>query len=201
MEEGGGSIEELGILARSFDLFEDLHSALGKLDRQGLLRSHVPTWRLMSKLIMALSGRTGWQGTLAAREYQASELGRFNGDTFLAELMPLPARGISIWPYESLFPTRSDYEANVRPGRIRRLRSEISAFKPPFVICYGKGNWDFHKEIFDDVTFRSELDDEILVGLSGGSTILLLPTLSYYLMMTNLISKIAGLFGPNQQSV
>ena len=111
-----------------------------------------------------MQGTLGWRENPAAREYQALKLGRAEGETFLTELLPLTCRGIGVWPYKSLFPTKAEYIAEVRPDRIKWLRSEVSAFQPSFVICYGKGNWRHHEEIFSDVEFRTELDGKIRVG-------------------------------------
>ena len=192
IEEGGGSIEQLQLRARVFGLVEDIRS-IAKLGF-GLNR-YVPTWRVMSKLIMAMQGNPDWRDKAKAQEYQTTKLGRSNGDTFLTELMPLPCPNTKEWPYESICPTRVEYNAMVRPGRIRWLRSEIALFKPRVVICYGKGNWRHHKEIFSDVKFEDGLDGRIQVGRSEDSTILLIPFLSPDLVTTALITQIAKVFG------
>ena len=179
MEEGGGSIEELRKRANSFDPVEFLHASLSKTGLDTKYR-HVPTWRVMSKLIMAMEGMTGWQETSSARDYQAHKLGRAGGDTFLAELMPLPSPSTAVWPYGSLYPSRREYYKIVRPSRIRWLRSEFAKLQPRFVICYGKGNWRYYEEIFCDVEFRPKLNEKIRVGQPEQITILLLPFLSYY---------------------
>ena len=128
MEEGGGSIEELLKRVRLFDPVEYLHSSHAKIGLEDTMYRHVPTWRIMSKLTTALQGTPGWQKTSSAREYQATRLGRADGDTFLTELMPLPCPSVGAWPYPSIFPTRDEYNAAVRPGRVSWLRSEISGF-------------------------------------------------------------------------
>ena len=87
MEEGGGSIEELRKRAKYFDPVEYLHSSLEKIGLDTMYQ-HVPTWRVMSKLIMAMQGISGWHERSIAREYQAHKLGRAEADTFLTELMP-----------------------------------------------------------------------------------------------------------------
>lgn len=194
MEEGGGSIEELRVRARLFDPVEDLCSAHTKLGWEDM-RRHVPTWRVMSKLVMAMQDTPDWQETSSALEYQARKLGRADGDTFLTELMPLPCPGVAVWPYESIFHSKEDYYAAIRPGRIRWLRSEILEFQPEFVICYGKGNWRHYEEIFSDVEFATELNAKIRVGQRDHSTILLLRFLSYDLVSTPLIKQIVDLFG------
>ena len=137
----------------------------------------------------------GWQETSNAREYQAHKLGRADGDTFLTELTPLPSRTMGVWPYPSIYPTRAEYYAAIRPGRIKWLRSEVAAFQPRYVICYGKGNWRHYENIFCNVEFRPQLNEKIRVGQGEHSTILLLPFFSYYFVTAALITQIADLFG------
>ena len=194
IEEGGGSIEQLRLRARLYETVEDLDSAHRKIGlRDELLKSR--TLKVMSKLTMAMLGRSEWLEKLAIEQYHATELGRANGDTFLTELMPLACPNIRAWPYESICPTKEAYTAMVRPGRIRWLRSEIETFQPSYVICYGKMNWRYHQEIFWDVTFKSRLNDSIRVGTRGPSTIILIPFLSFDLTTTALIKQISELFG------
>lgn len=192
MEEGGGSMEQLRERANSFGPVEDLYTAHVKLGFENMYR-HVPVWRIMSKLILAINGADNWQQTDSAREYQATKLGRSDGETFLTELMPLPAKSTGVWPYPLIYPTRDEYYADIRPGRIKWLRSKISAAEPRFVICYGKGNWRYYKEIFSGVEFRPKLNEKIRVGRQEPSTILLLPFFSYYFVTTELIKQIASL--------
>ena len=193
IEEGGGSIEQLRLRAKFYETVEDLDSAHRKIGlREEMLKS--ATLKVMSKLTMAMLGRPEWPERSAVNEYHATELGRADGETFLTELMPLACPNMKVWPYGSICPTRNEYNAMVRPGRIRWLRSEIETYKPSFVICYGKMNWRHHQEIFSDVTFESELNENIRVGKSGRSTILLIPFLSYDLTTTTLIEQISELF-------
>ena len=193
MEEGGGTIEQLRERARLYDPAEDLYSAHKKLGFD--ITGHVPTWRVMSKLIMAMQGKPGWEKTASARGYQANKLGRADGDTFLTELMPLPCRSIGVWPYPSIYPTREEYNEAVRPGRIKWLRTEITAFHPCFVICYGKRNWRYYEKIFSDVEFRPKLSEKIRIGEREQSTILMIPFLSYQWITTALIKQIVICLG------
>ena len=193
MEEGGGSIEQLRERAKRFEPVEDLHAVA----RIGFdITKYVASWRVMSMLTMAIQGTPKWRDKATAQDYQITRLGRHGGDTFLTELMPLPCPNINAWPYESIYPTKEDYIACVRPGRIKWLRSEISAFKPRLVICYGKGNWRHHEEIFNDVEFRPELDEKIRIGKREQTTVLLTPFLSPDLVTTALIEQMADLLGP-----
>ena len=60
MEEGGGSIEELVERVKVFDSVEDLYSAHAKLGLEETMHRHVLTWRVMSKLVMAMKGTPDW---------------------------------------------------------------------------------------------------------------------------------------------
>ena len=142
-----------------------------------------------------MKGMSGWQEKSRAQEYQATKLGRYDGATFLTELMPLPCPRINAWPYPCIFATKAEYYTRVRPCRIKWLRSQISAFQPRFVFCYGKGNWRHYEEIFSDVEFRPELDKQIQVGQRENSTIILMRFLSPDLVSTELIRQIAERFG------
>jgi len=190
IEEGGGSLEQLRLRARIFDPVEDLHS----VEKIGFpIDRYVPTWRIMSKLIMAMQGDPDWQDKVKAQEYQITKLGRADGETFLTELMPLPCPNTREWPYSSICPTRVEYNAMVRPGRIMWLRSEIALYKPRIVICYGKGNWRHHEEIFK-IEFVPGLDGKIRIGRHDESNVLLIPFLSPDLTTTALIAEIAAAF-------
>lgn len=68
MEEGSGSIEELQERARSFHAVEYLHSFHARIGLNTKYR-HVPTWRVMSKLIMAMQRVSGWEEAPMAHEY------------------------------------------------------------------------------------------------------------------------------------
>ncbi|MDA0263981.1 MAG: hypothetical protein O3A93_07190 [Chloroflexi bacterium] len=194
MEEGGGSMDQLTTRVHTFDPHvEELESAIMKLGFD--INLYVPTWRVMSKLILAMDGADEWWETASAKRYQAEKLGRFKGDTFLADLMPLPCPRLNEWPYEAIYPTKAEYIKAVRPMRIAMLRSELLEIQPPYVFCYGKGNWRFYKEIFEGVEFKSTFDGKILVGRQGTSTIILLYFLSPYLVKTELIGEIAKKFG------
>lgn len=195
MEEGGGSLEELKKRAVLFSEVEDLYDAHEKLGRAHTMERHVPTWRVMSKLVMALNGQPDWANVEAARTYQAEKLGRKAGETFLVELMPLPSPSTQVWPYKSIYCDRDAYYQAVRPGRIAMLRKEVSSYSPEFLICYGKGNWRHHEEIFEETDFIPAIDGKIKVGMRAGTTILLLPFFSYRLATRNLTERIGREFG------
>ena len=69
------------------------------------------------------------------------------------------------------------------------------------MICYGKGNWRHHEEIFSEVEFRSECNGKIRVGHHQNSTILLIPFLSFDLVTTALNTQITEVFGDGHNEV
>ena len=93
----------------------------------------------MSKIVLMMDGDPQWQEVERARQYQAERLGRAEGETFLADLLPLPANSVGDWPYPELFPDKDSYERQVLPGRIQALATLAQRHRPSFVFCYGKG--------------------------------------------------------------
>lgn len=74
------------------------------------------------------------------------------GETLLLELLPLPAPSIMAGPflYSELFPGgRKEYETSILPRRIKTLRYLVETYRPRFVICYGRTNWQRYRELFD----------------------------------------------------
>ncbi|MBQ11499.1 MAG: hypothetical protein CMJ45_08115 [Planctomyces sp.] len=182
--------------SRLFEPVENLHGSLEKIGLDTKYR-YVPMWRLMSKFVLAMQGDPDWQETSTAREYQATKLGHADGDSFLTELMPLPKPNLAAWPYESIFPDKKDYFKEIRPKRMAWLRSEFTKFQPRYVICYGKGYWPYYQEIFSNVTFDSELIENVLIGQRAHSTIIMTRFLSPDLVSPALLGQIAEILGQN----
>lgn len=124
----------------------------------------IPTWATMCKIVLRLGGVADWSDTNEIRTYQAQRLGRLDGETFLTEVLPLPARGTAHWPSGSPIHSRGEYETVVRPRRIAMLRDLYAQHQPRYVFCYGKANWDHHRGIFPDVTFHPILDERYCSG-------------------------------------
>lgn len=140
---------------------------------------------------MRLKGLSEWSDTEEVRQYQAEQVGRLDGETFLSEILPLPARNTRDWPANARFATRGQYETEVRPKRITLLRELVQTYSPRYVFCYGMASWGYHGEIFNDVSFQPILDGRVLLGRSRSSTIVLTPFFAYYLMTNDLIDGIA----------
>jgi len=62
------------------------------------------------------------------------------------------------------------------------------------VIRYGKQNWQHYKEIFSDVEFTPNLNEQIPVGKLEQSRIILVRFLSSEIVSTTLIQEIADLW-------
>ncbi len=165
MEEGGGG--EDNVRARlKFKQLEDCaeaHKILGITKHHFGKRIIQQTWRGMCYIMLRLINEEPNAENI--RNYQAEKLGRFNGNTLLYELMPLPKPSISKWGYEKLIPqfkSRIEYYEKVRPQRIKLLQKLYKENTPKVVIAYGKSSWDDYKELFPGVKFIKQ--DQFLVG-------------------------------------
>jgi hypothetical protein len=186
--------DELLVRAKHFAAIEDLkaaqeHPAFGSTFQVG---QYVPTWLIMSKIVLRLSGAPDWHDYGQAQRYQADELGRGGGQTFLAELLPLPAGSVDDWPYPSLFPTKAVYREKVLPGRIATLRHLLDQHCPTYVFCYGKGYWSEYRQLFPDVTDFGDIGGFAKLGrTAGGTLIALTPFFSAYAMGHSRIDELA----------
>jgi hypothetical protein len=153
-EEGGGGEANLHTRLR-FEPAMDLGTAqraLGYADYFDPPRPKIqPTWSVLIKIILGPIGREADPQTV--RRYQAIRLEAVNGDTLLAELLPLPGPSINKWIYWDLFAdprlrNRKTYERSVLPHRTRLLRDLIQSHCPRLVIAYGKGRWPEFKNLF-----------------------------------------------------
>jgi hypothetical protein len=108
-----------------------------------------PTWNLIIRILLALEGNRDASAD-QVRSYQRDRLGRTHERGALLELLPLPAPGISEWPYAELFPayeTRDRYRDDQMPKRIALLSEHLS-YGPRIVVAYGSQYWDDFKKLF-----------------------------------------------------
>lgn len=160
MEEAGGG--EANLRARlKFNEIEDLCLAHQKLDircfHEGPLPKIQRTWRGMSHVMLYLNGQKPDLPTV--REYQSKQLGRFDGKTFLLELLPIPKPALTSWDYVRVlpqFPSRDAYYDKVKPQRIRTVRRLIAKHDPELLVAYGKRYWADFRQLFPDVPFCRE---------------------------------------------
>lgn len=158
MEEAGAGHDALRIRS-GFQPVEDCAEAHRKL---GIMKHHwgprtiQRTWRGMCHVMLTLDGVPPTRETI--RVYQAEKLGRREGTTLLAELMPLPRPLASGWEYAGILPQFRDadhYLRAVLPLRISLLRETIQRHKPAFIVCYGKRYWREFEALLDGAPFAN----------------------------------------------
>jgi len=101
-----------------------------------------------------------------------------DGESFVTELLPLPAPNISEWPHTWRWESRAACAEEILQGRIERLRELYKRSAPEYVLCYGRTYWGHFRSLFDATRFEPALDGAVLVGRTGGSNIVLTPFLS-----------------------
>ena len=139
----------------------------------------VPTWDIMSQIVLNLSGQASWFDRKIRRAYQTQKLGRHGGETFLAELLPIPKRHVANWPHWMPFASREEYEKQLLPRRIKMLRETFRRSSPAYVFCYGKGYWHHYKGIFPEAAFTPSLKGTVEITRLGRTTIVLTPFFHY----------------------
>ncbi len=132
------------------------------------------TWRPMCDLMLRREGTTSTCET--RNQYQATNLGRKNGDTLLCELLPYPSRNASAWTYSERFDTREAYRRAMLPRRTRLLRGVISEAKRSLIVCYGKSDWRQFEALFEGPRMNER--GPFRVGSSNGTRILFAPHFS-----------------------
>ncbi len=182
MEEGGSSeIESLQIRADNFSPLEDLAESHKNFPTHDMSKLTTSTWGLMSSIVGRFTGEVDWWSSDFRRTYQVNRLGRHDGETYLTEVLPLPKRSLSEWPYGNNFNSPDDYFEKIFPSQASVIRKDYEEAnpKPQFVICYGKSYWRYHREIFDFVHFKSAPDGTIQWGRNDDTVFLLTNFLDY----------------------
>ncbi len=194
MEERGLTTERLR-QRLNFAPVEDLDRAQRIL---GIRQHHMPPvrleahWSTMAKIMLMLTHLAPTPANL--RVYQAAQLGRTGGDTLLVQFWPLPTPNMIEWPYVGMFEqfqTREEYRYHVKPLRIQLLRKLIAVEKPPVVICYGKDDWLYYKQIFEWSEWQAMENFEYT--LCDETRVFLTPHLLPYLMSDDRISHLTHL--------
>jgi hypothetical protein len=188
-ERGGGTLEELQARGK-FREFEDLAFAHSSEMLNFPMTTLIPTWATMSKIVLRLKGEHRWWDSEVIREYQSERLGRLGGETFLTELLPLPAVSTSHWHYGRLYPSRDEYERIEMPHRQKFIRTLFDQHQPRFVFCYGKGYWNQYEGIFR-TSFAPLLDGRLRIGRVAASSVVLTPFFFYFLMTKDVIEGLA----------
>ena len=178
MEEAGGGEDNIRSRLK-FRKIEDCANAHQILD---ITKHHTGrkviqrTWRGMCYIMLLLEGKPVDRESI--RNYQADKLGRFQGNSLLCELMPIPKPSIGSWGYENLIPqfnSADEYYQVVKPRRVKYLRGLLQEHSPKVVICYGKGSennyWQSYRELFPDIKFSKS--GRFSVGISMQTTVVL----------------------------
>ena len=179
MEEAGGGEDNLRARLQ-FEPIEDLaraHRILGITKHHTGRRVIQRTWRGMCYIMLKLEGQP--TGTEHIRQYQAERLGRFQGNTLLCELMPIPKPKMKVWGYKGLIPqfhSAAEYYEVVKPQRISLLRQMLQKHRPKVVVGYGKTHWNAYQALFPGLEFESK--EGFLVGGSQEQLAVMTPHLT-----------------------
>ena len=178
MEEGGEG--ESNVRARlKFRRVEDsveAHKILGITKFHTGQKIIQSTWRGMCYILLRLEGKPVDRESI--RNYQADYLGRFQGNSLLCELMPIPKPRINVWDYETLIPqfkSAEEYYQVVKPRRVKYLRGLIQEYRPKVVVGYGQGfaksYWQAYRELFPDLKFSE--NGQFLVASDANTVVVL----------------------------
>lgn len=204
IEEGLGNMNPQDISANlkaraSFESTMDLHEAHMRLQERGSpidIEKQPPStqvWQWMAKIMLAREGIENWSDLIStnkeiqsrarkdirscAKKYIQYQLGRFNGNTFLTELSPIPAAKTTDQSFMSWF-KENDTELEVKITQRRdKLNRMLKESPHSLVICYGYGkSGDRAREFakFLKVEWQA-VPDCPRVCRSGDSKCLLLP--------------------------
>lgn len=191
-EQGAGSVRELKARL-TWKQIEDVHQAhLAFDDGWDSTSTLISTWSTMIRIAQRLNGEPNWADAEAVRAYQGSRFGRLDGELFLTEILPLPARSVGDWPYAWLYGSRDEYCAAILPKRMAALWELFMKHRPPFVFCYGKAYWSVHQELFQEAApFEELIPGKVMMGTCGSSKVVLTRSFSRYLVDLETIERIA----------
>jgi hypothetical protein len=165
IEEGLSDVSALvaDLSSRSqFECIMDLHEAhVGLADVQKLFGDNAKTQRTWRPMCHVMLRRAGIERpTLKERKrYQGNELGRRDGQTLIAELLPYPskkqARDSAAWPYGGLcrFQTYKQYRSELLQKRKDLLVNELSRVSRKLIVCYGKSEWNEYMDLFQIINW------------------------------------------------
>jgi len=166
--------QEIDIRA-TWNAIEDVHHTRASLGIPMRKRGD-NVWYAISRMVLKLNHVDGWNKVEQSRPYKEERLGRLDGDTFLADLYPLPSESLGIWPYPSLYPSRKKYEETIFPRRKKLIQDLWLDHTPRYVFCYGKldDEWMRFKQLFPaNYEPRTFDKHDIQLAVVGGSVIVL----------------------------
>lgn len=149
MEEGGG--DSFSEVTRRLETWasrgkREIDDVAEYLTASGIMHLHndrpklQSTWNGLIRILLSSDGRT--PTTEQVREYQRTSLGRLTGNTYLAELFPLPSPSLGGWLYaeHSTLPylaSRTVYRQTCLTFRSAHFRKRICQHQPAVVVFYG----------------------------------------------------------------
>jgi hypothetical protein len=211
IEEGLGEMTTLdasrNLKARAnFEKTMDLHEAHKMLHKKGCpidIENKPPStqvWRFMAKIMLAYNGDDEWRNPKSGRvrEYIQFQLGRYNGETFLTELSPIPAHGAADRQWMALF-REQDPDLNSKMAqRTKDLQGALKKHCPSLVVCYGLTNTRKHD--FAGLLGVAWQQISPKIYASDNAQCLLLPFFGFGHMSDNVIEDLLhrGLLRPSQ---
>ena len=133
------------------------------------------TWRPMCHLMLYEENRKT-PITAERKAYQAQRLGRSKEHALLTELFPIPQPNARAWsgPATARWATREQYEKAVWPQRRELLEQLLWRHERKVIVCYTKGSWRWHKELFPGATWEcfDSRSDMHIARLNGTNIIL-----------------------------
>jgi hypothetical protein len=182
MEEGGGaSFDEIAKRLEAWALrgrreTDDVAEYLAAIGLTHLHNNHPKlqsTWSGLIRILLSSEGSEGQTPTTEqVREYQRTSLGRLAGNTYLAELFPLPSPSLGHWLYaqHSALPylvDRRTYRQHCLAFRSAHLREQSGEHRPAVAIFYGLSYRRYWQAIAN-VDFKEELDG-VYTGCNGST--------------------------------
>lgn len=141
------------------DLYE-AHQRRGQMDHlDSVDGQRQSTWAFCIRLLLALQGKEHGDGPVL--DYQRRRWGRRDGETLLAELLPLPNPNRQAWMYSAhsgiagYLANRALFEAQWLGPRTDLLRSMILVHRPAVFVAYTKGCWKSYEGIFDGARWQT----------------------------------------------
>ena len=159
-EEGLGKMTPQDMIGNlkaraGFESTMDLHDAHMRLQEEGEYIDienkppKTPVWQWMAKIMLAYNGNNEWKNLGSAKNYVRKCLGRYKGETFLAELCPIPKGKAADKTWMTLFKERDpeiDSKIKRRKEKLRRILKENA---PALVVCYGSKRKNDFAELLD----------------------------------------------------
>src|ERR1700730_6818508 len=138
----------------------------------------IPTWSAMIRFVLRLTGDSEWKDPERVRKYQKESLGKLDGETFLADILPLPKRSDGDWPKFWPYDDWDAYAHEVLPRRLKMFADLIASNTPDYVFCYGKGYWRHFKGLLPNAIFKRLDGGRFALAQYGTTKLVLTPFFS-----------------------